>query len=100
MLQAYAQTAVAGGLWPDAAAFEADAPLRQLFMHAALPPSWRQDTGSRTDAGTDAVTDAFTDADTAEGSDTGPDASMLDRTGMPPVQTRASAPRPDGRTHP
>ena len=108
VLQAYAQTAVAGGLWPDAAAFEADAPLRQLFMHAALPPSWRQDTGSRTDAGTDAVTDAFTDmvtgaftgADTAEGSDTGPDASTLDRTGMPPVQTRASAPRPDGRTHP
>ncbi len=92
VLQAYAQTAVAGGLWPDAAAFEADAPLRRLFEHAALPASWRQDAGSRTDADPNADPNADTDAD--------PDGGALDRTGMRPGDTSASAPRTDSRTHP
>ena len=92
VLQAYAQTAVAGGLWPDAAAFEADAPLRRLFEHAALPASWRQDAGSRTDADPNADPNADTDAD--------PDGGALDRTGMRAGDTSASAPRTDSRTHP
>ena len=37
VLQSYGQTAVMAGLWPEVAAFEAEAPLRRLFEHAAMP---------------------------------------------------------------